>query len=179
MLLRQAGVYCIGSERDELVVDTVKQAFMVALAEAPKRHGNREWFRTAHVQNHIDALASSGRQWQGAVGDWSREESIEFLQPELTLRKDFFAARRARMVLGKHELPESLLETAKAVCQDGVVKRAHATRSLALAAKKKTLLSTTAINQKLKKWEESEEGLAWKAARDKMFQADDPDGSSD
>ena len=177
MLLRQAGVYCIGSERDELVVDTVKQAFMVALTETPNL--KEGWLRTAHVQNHIDALASSGRQWQGAVGDWSREESIEFLQPELTLRKHFYTARRARMVLGKHELPESLLETAKAVCQDGVVKRAHATRSLALAAKKKTLLSTTAINQKLKKWEESEEGLAWKAARDKMFQADDPDGSSD
>ena len=83
------------------------------------------------------------------------------------------------MVLGKHVLPESLLETARGVCSGGTVKRAHATRELATAAKKKTLLSTTAINQKLKKWQESGEGLAWKACRDKMFQADDPDVSSD
>ena len=143
------------------------------VAQAPK--AAQSWRRTAHVQNHIDALATSGRQWQGAVGDWSREESIEFLRPELQLRKHFYKARRSRMALGKHELPESLLDTAKDVCSRGVVQRAHATRELATAAKKKTLLSTTAINQKLKKWQDSEEGLAWKACRDKMFQADDPD----
>jgi hypothetical protein len=130
------------------------------------------------VQNHIDALATSGRQWQGAVGDWSREESIEFLRPELQLRKHFYEARRSRMVLGKHELPESLLGTAKGVCSGGVVQRAHATLGLATAANKKILLSTTATNRKLKKWAETEDGLAWKALRDKMFHADDPDVSS-
>ena len=174
MLLRQAGLYCIGSERDELIADTLTQTLMVA--QAPK--AAQSWRRTAHVQNHIDALATSGRQWQGAVGDWSREESIEFLRPELQLRKHFYKARRSRMVLGKHELPEPLLDKAKDVCRGGVVKRAHATRELATAAKKKILLSTTAINQKLKKWQDGEEGLAWKACRDKMFQADDPDVSS-
>ena len=166
----------MGSDRDELIVDTLTQTMMVAL-QAPT--AAQSWRRTAHVQNHIDALATSGRQWQGAVGDWSREESIEFLRPELQLRKHFYKARRSRMVRGKHELPESLLDTAKDVCSGGVVQRAHATRELATAAKKKTLLSTTAINQKLKKWQDSEEGLAWKACRDKMFQADDPDVSSD
>lgn len=175
MLLRQAGVYCIGSERDELIVDTLTQALMVA--QAPK--AAQSWRRTAHVQNHIDALATSGRQWQGAVGDWSREESIDFLRPELQLRKHFFKARRTRMVRGTHELPESLLGLAKSVCSGGAVQRAHATREHALADKKKILLSTTAANRKLKKWQDSEEGLAWKACRDKMFQADDPDVSSE
>ena len=83
------------------------------------------------------------------------------------------------MVLGKHELPQSLLGTAKGVCRGGVVQRAHATLGLATAANKKILLSTTATNQKLKKWKDSEEGLAWKACRDKMFQADGPDVSSE
>ena len=82
------------------------------------------------------------------------------------------------MVLGKHELPESLLGTAKGVCSGGVVQRAHATLGLATAANKKILLSTTATNRKLKKWAETEDGLAWKALRDKMFHADDPDVSS-
>ena len=82
------------------------------------------------------------------------------------------------MVLGRHELPAPLLDRAPRVCSGGVVQRAHATRELATAAKKKILLSTTAINQKLKKWQDSEEGLAWKACRDKMFQADDPNVSS-
>ena len=175
MLLRQAGVYCIGSERDELIVDTLTQALMVA--QAP--NAAQSWHHTAHVRNHIDALATSGRQWEGAVGDWSRDESIEYLQPERQLRKHFYKARRARMVLGTHELPESLLGTAKGVCSGGVVQRAHATREHALADKKKILLSTTATNQKLKKWQDSDEGLAWKACRDKMFQADDPDLSSE
>jgi hypothetical protein len=171
VLLRQAFVYCIGSERDELIVDTLTQAMMVAQAPLAAK----SWRRTAHVQNHIDALATSGRQWQGAVGDWSREESIEFLRPELQLRKHFYKARRSRMVLGTHELPESLLGTAKGVCSGGVVQRAHATRAHALAAKKGIVLSGTANNQKLKKWQDSEEGLAWKACRDKMFQADGPE----
>lgn len=175
MLLRQAGVYCIGSERDELIVDTLTQTMMVA--QAPK--AAQSWRHTAHVQNHIDALATSGRQWRGAVGEWSREESIEFLRPELQLRKHFYKARRSRLVLGTHELPESLIGKATEVCRGGVVQRMHATRELATAAEKKTLLSTTAINQKLKKWRDSEEGLAWKACRDKMFQADDPDVSSE
>ena len=175
MLLRQAGVYCIGSKRDELIVDTLTQAFLPA--QAPR--AAQSWRRTAHVQNHIDALATSGRQWEGAVGDWSREESIEFLRPELQLRKHFYQARRSHMVRGKHELPDSLLGTAKAVCSGGVIQRAHATLQLSTADNKKTLLSTTATNQKLKKWHDSEEGLAWKACRDKMFQADDPDFSSD
>ena len=175
MLLRQASVYCIGSERDELIVDTLTQTLMVA--QAP--NAAQSWQRTAHVQNHIDALATSGRQWEGAVGDWSREESMDFLQPELQLRKHFFQARRSRMVLGSHELPESLLGTAKGVCSGGVVQRAHATHEHALSDKKKILLSTTATNKKLKKWQDSEEGLAWKACRDKMFQADDPDVSSE
>jgi hypothetical protein len=175
VLLRQAGVDCIGSERDELIVDTLTQTLMVA--QAP--NAAQSWRRTAHVQNHIDALATSGRQWQGAVGDWSQKESREFLLPaELQLRKHFFKARRSRMVLGKHELPESLLGTAKGVCSGGVVQRAHATLGLATAANKKILLSTTATNRKLKKWAETEDGLAWKALRDKMFHADDPDVSS-
>ena len=165
MLLRQAGVYCIGSERDELIVDTLTQALMVAQAPNTAKY----WHHTAHVQNHIDALATSGRQWQGAVGDWSREESIAFLRPELQLRKHFYQARRSHMVRGKHELPESLLGTAKGVCSGGVVKRAHATREDALAANRRAK----------KKWQDSEEGLAWKACRDKMFQADDPDVSSE
>ena len=175
MLLRQAGVYCIGSERDELIVDTLTQTMMVA--QAP--NAAPSWRHTAHVQNHIDALATSGRQWRGAVGEWSREESIEFLRPELQLRKHFYKARRSRLVLGTHALPESLIGKATEVCRGGVVQRMHATRELATAAEKKTLLSTTAINQKLKKWRDSEEGLAWKACRDKMFQADDPDVSSE
>ena len=144
------------------------QAFLPA--QAPR--AAQSWRRTAHVQNHIDALATSGRQWQGAVGDWSRAESIEFLQPELHSRKHLYKERRARMMLGEHELPESLLDTAKGVCSGGVVQRAHATRELARAAKNKILLSTTAINQNLKKWQDSEEGLAWNAGRVKMFQAD-------
>ena len=82
------------------------------------------------------------------------------------------------MVLGRHELPESLIETATSVCSGGVVQRAHATREHSTAANKKILLSTTAANQKLKKWKDSEDGLDWKACRDKMFQADDPDVSS-
>jgi hypothetical protein len=176
VLLRQAGVDCIGSERDELIVDTLTQTLMVA--QAP--NAAQSWRRTAHVQNHIDALATSGRQWQGAVGDWSQKESREFLRPaELQLRKHFYKARRSRMVLGTHELPESLLGTAKGVCSGGVVQRAHATRAHALAAKKGIVLSGTANNQKLKKWQDSEEGLAWKACRDKMFQADGPDVSSE
>ena len=175
MLLRQASVYCIGAPRDELIVDTLTQALMVT--QAPKApHSLRH---TAHVQKHIDALAASGRVWQGAVGNWSRKESIEFLQPEQRTRKQSYEARRSRMVRGKHDLPESLLETAKGVCSGGVVKRAHATRELAAAAKKNKLLSTTAINEKLKKFHDSEQGIAWKATRDRMFQADDPDDSSD
>ena len=177
MLLRQAGVYCIGSERDELIVDTLTQTLMVA--QEHSQNAAQSWHHTKHVQNHIDALASSGRQWQGAVGDWSREESIDFLRPELQLRKHFYQARRSHMVRGKHELPDSLLGTAEAVCSGGVIQRAHATLQLSTADNKKTLLSTTATNQKLKKWHDSEEGLAWKACRDKMFQADDPDFSSD
>ena len=124
MLLRQAGVYCIGSERDELIVDTLTQTLMVA--QEHSQNAAQSWHRTKHVQNHIDALATSGRQWQGAVGDWSREESIKFLQPELQLRKHFYEARRSRMVRGRHMLPESLLETAKGVCSGGAIKRAHA-----------------------------------------------------
>ena len=138
MLLRQAGVYCIGSERDELIVDTLTQTLMVA--QEHSQNAAQSWHRTKHVQNHIDALASSGRQWQGAVGDWSREESIDFLRPELQLRKHFFKARRTRMVRGTHELPESLLGLAKSVCSGGAVQRAHATREHALADKKKILL---------------------------------------
>jgi len=175
VLLRQAGVYCIGSARDELIVDTVTRALMVG--QLP--NAAQSWRSTAHVQNHIDAVATSGRQWQGAVGDWSREESIEFLQPELQSRKHFYEARRSRMVLGRHELPESLIGTATSVCSGGVVQRAHATREHSTAANKKILLSTTAANQKLKKWKDSEDGLDWKACRDKMFQADDPDISSE
>ena len=176
MLLRQAGVYCIGSERDELIVETIARTYMQAVTVAPAQP--KSWRRTAHVQNHIDALATSGRQWQGAVGGWSREESMEFIQPEPRLRDDVYRERRLRMVRGKHELPESLLETAQKVTSGGVIKRAHATVEMATAAKKGTLLSATATNQKLKKWQDSKEGLAWQAVRDKMFQADDADDSS-
>ena len=168
-------MYCFGSERDELIVDTLAQ---VMVAQAPC-NAPKSWRGTAHVQNHIDALAASGRQWRGAVGDWSREESIEFLQPELQSRKHFYEARRSRMVRGRHELPESLHETTRDVCSGDVVKRVHATRELSTVAIKKTLLSVTAVNEKLKKWKDGEAGLAWKATRDKMFQADDPDFSSD
>jgi hypothetical protein len=157
-------------------MDTIQQKYMHALTVVP---APKSWRSSAHVRNHIDALANSGRQWQGAVGGWSREESREFLQPEVHSRKDFFQARRLRMVRSsKHELPESLLETANRVTFSGKVERSHATRELSTAARKKILLSKTAINQKLKKWGESNEGREWKAARDKMFQADDPDCSS-
>ena len=94
VLLRQAGVYCIGSERDELIVDTIGRMYMDALTVVP---ATRSWRRTCHVKHHIHALAISGRQWQGAVDGWSREESMEFLQPALPSRKDFFHARRLRM----------------------------------------------------------------------------------
>ena len=103
---------------------------------------------------------------------------MEFIQPEPRLRDDVYRERRLRMVRGKHELPESLLETAQKVTGGGVIKRAHATVEMATAAKKGTLLSATATNQKLKKWQDSKEGLAWQAVRDKMFQADDADDSS-
>ena len=176
VLLRQAGVYCIGSERDELIVDTIGRMYMDALTVVP---ATKSWRRTCHVKHHIHALAISGRQWQGAVDGWSREESMEFLQPALTSRKDFFHARRLRMQRKKHELPESLRAKAQQVTHAGLVQRAHATRELLTSSKNKILMSTTHINNKLKKWQESDDGRAWKAVRDKMFQADDPDASSD
>ena len=68
---------------------------------------------------------------------------------------------------------------AQQVTHAGLVQRAHATRELLTSSKNKILMSTTHINNKLKKWQESDDGRAWKAVRDKMFQADDPDASSD
>ena len=73
VLLRQAGVYCIGAQRDELLVEVIAAAYAPTKVPAPQA-----FLQTAHVRTHIDALAVSGRQWQGEVAGWTKQESLEF-----------------------------------------------------------------------------------------------------
>ena len=176
-MLKQAQLYCVGSPRDELVVDAVTLIFMSGLQpmlqESTRRKplGNSQ---TAHIRQLLERLRHSGRQWRGEVLEGDRVSSCELVIPDTLQaggRRSMFAARAARSnSFVPQSLPSELAAKVQATIKRGAV------QAIPRNADHMHLISGgsagSVLNAKAVDWAKSEAGQAWASSREALFKSD-------
>ena len=174
VFLMQAGVKCLGGERDELVVRETCR-LLQDTSKYKMSAGQRGHERTeAKARERDEAVAASGR--------FSTTLSVE--EAKLALEPSDFAALRGK---GAHERKNYLRERAKrakptvlpdvvqrrvgrAVAQDGIVQALAVTADV-LRAKQRGAADSV-VRGKVTSWLETEEGRKWQKERDALFHSD-------
>ena len=177
VFLMQAGVKCLGGERDELVVRETCR-LLQDTSKYKMSAGQRGHERTeAKARERDEAVAASGR--------FSTTLSVE--EAKLALEPSDFAALRGK---GAHERKNYLRERAKrakptvlpdvvqrrvgrAVAQDGIVQALAVTADV-LRAKQRGAADSV-VRGKVTSWLETEEGRKWQKERDALFHGDGED----
>ena len=175
LFLMQAGISCLGGDRDELIVRETCRLLQTTSkyrigGDAPSSRSTTQAL-APFVRSKDMALARSGR----FSGTMSAEEAAMVLQPGgfetlqgqgVAARQDFLKhrARSAKPLT----LPEVVHQgISKAVTNDGVVQPLPANTQVAHALQRGA--ASSVVREKLSSWLQSKEGLQWQAERKELF----------
>lgn len=175
LFLMQAGISCLGGDRDELIVRETCRLLQTTSkyrigGDAPSARSTTQAL-APFVRSKDMAMARSGR----FSGTMSAEEAAMVLQPGgfETLQGQGVAARQDYL---KHRarsakpltLPEVVHQgISKAVTNDGVVQPLPANTQVAHALQRGA--ASSVVREKLSSWLQSKEGLQWQAERKELF----------
>ena len=182
LYIMQAGVSCLGSARDELIVRaTCRLLQNTGKYKVSGGACHRGAVMAPFAQAKDEMMAKSGRFWS----DMSAEEAAMVLEPDdLSALFGQGAAQRQKYLQARArsekplDLPEAVRQgVSKAVAKVGVVQPLPANPDILRALKRGATGSV--VKGKISTWLQSDDGLKWQQERKELMRAGDCADSAD